>query len=57
MYGEAFYGRHTAQHQLQWRQIKIKKMSSFNSNENINKKEDGSYYVVSRVFLKPKCLP
>ena len=28
------------------RQIKIK-MSSFKSNENIHKKEDGSYYVVS----------
>ena len=28
--------------------IKIKKkMSSFKSNENIHKKEDGSYYVVS----------
>ena len=24
MYGETFYGRHTAQHQLQWRQIKFK---------------------------------
>ena len=24
MHGETFYGRHTAQHQLQWRQIKIK---------------------------------
>ena len=24
MYGETFYGRHIAQHQLQWRQIKIK---------------------------------
>ena len=23
MYGETFYGRHTAQHQLQWRQIKV----------------------------------
>ena len=23
MYGEMFYGRHTAQHQLQWSQIKI----------------------------------
>ena len=23
MYGETFYGRHTAQHQLQWSQIKI----------------------------------
>ena len=46
MYGETFYGRHTAQHQLQWRQIKSK-MSSFKSNENIHKKEDGSYYVVS----------
>ena len=22
MYGETFYGRHTAQHQLQWSQIK-----------------------------------
>ena len=28
-------------------QIKIKKMGSFKSNENIHKKEDGSYYVVS----------
>ena len=26
---------------------KNKKMSSFKSNENIHKKEDGSYYVVS----------
>ena len=25
----------------------IKKMSSFKSNQNIHKKEDGSYYVVS----------
>ena len=24
MYGETFYGRHTAQHQLQWRQTKYK---------------------------------
>ena len=24
MYGETFYGRHTAQHQLQWSQIKIR---------------------------------
>ena len=47
MYGETFYGRHTAQHQLQWRQIKFKKLSSFKSNENIHKREDGSYYVVS----------
>ena len=44
MYRETFYGRHTAQHQLQWRQIK---MSSYKSNENIHKKEDGSHYVVS----------
>ena len=27
--------------------IKLKKMSSFKSNENIYKKEDGPYYVVS----------
>ena len=26
---------------------KNKKMSSFKSNENIHKKEDGSYYIVS----------
>ena len=38
MYGETFNGRHTAQHQLQWRQ---KKMSSFKSNENIHKKKMG----------------
>ena len=48
MYGETFYGRHTAQHQLQWRQIKSE-MRSFKSNENIRKKEDGSYYVVSAI--------
>ena len=46
MYGETFYGRHTAQHQLQRRQIKSE-MRSFKSNENIHKKEDRSYYVVS----------
>ena len=46
MYGETFYGLHTAQHQLQWSQIKIR-MRSFKSNENIHKKEGGSYYVVS----------
>ena len=28
MYGETFYGRHTAQHQLQWSQIKSKKISN-----------------------------
>ena len=27
--------------------IKIQKLSSFKSNENIHKREDGSYYVVS----------
>ena len=46
MYGETFYGRHTAQHQLQWSQKKSE-MRSFKSNENIHKKEGGSYYVVS----------
>ena len=46
MYGETFYGRHTAQHQLQWSQIKISN-EIFRSNENIHKKEGGSYYVVS----------
>ena len=40
MCGETFYGRQTAQHQLQCLQIQIKKMSSFKSNENIHKKED-----------------
>ena len=45
MYGETFYGRHTAQHQLQWSQIKIR--NEILSNENIHKKEGGSYYVVS----------
>ena len=47
MHGETFYGRHTAQHQLQWSEIKFKKLSSFKSNKNIHKREDGSYYVVS----------
>ena len=46
MYGETFYSRHTAQHQLQWMPIKSA-MGAFKSNENIHKKENGSYYVVS----------
>ena len=33
--GETFYRRHTAQHQLQWSQIKMWEMRSFKSNENI----------------------
>ena len=45
MYGETFYGRHTAQHQLQ-SNIKSE-MRSFKSNENIHRKEGGLYYVVS----------
>ena len=49
MYGETFYGRHTAQHQLQWSQIKYKKINSFQSNEHILKKVDGPYYVVSDI--------
>ena len=43
----AFYDSHTLQQQLQWRQIKMEKMNSFKNNENIHKKEDGSYYAVS----------
>ena len=46
MYGETFYGRHTAQQQLQWSQIKSE-MRFIKRNENIHKKEGGSYYVVS----------
>ena len=44
MYGETFYGLHTAQHQLQWGKIKILK-SSFKSREYIQKKEHGPDYV------------
>ena len=47
MYRETFYGQHTAQHQLQWSQNIKSEMRSFKSNENIHKKEGGSYYVVS----------
>ena len=46
MYGGTFYGRHTAQHQLQWMQKKKSEMRSFKSNENTHKKEDRLYYVV-----------
>ena len=58
MYGETFYGRHTTQHQLQWRQIKKKKKkkSSFKSNDTIRKQEDGSYYVVSSLVWSFICL-
>ena len=51
MYGETFYGRHTAQHQLQWRHLKIKN-DSFRGNENIHKKEDGSYNLALSFWLK-----
>ena len=40
------YGRHTAQHQLQWSQLKSE-MRFFKSSENIHNKEGGSYYAVS----------
>ena len=45
MYGKTFYARHTAQRQLQWRPIKIEN-EFLKSNENIHKKEDGSYCVI-----------
>ena len=48
MYGETFYGRHTAQNQLQWRQIKYKN-KFLKNNEHILKKVDGPYYVVSDI--------
>ena len=32
---------------IQRKANKIQKLSSFKSNENIHKREDGSYYVVS----------
>ena len=44
MYGETFYGRHTAQHQLQRRQIKIQEVRSFKSSEHIRKEVDGPYF-------------
>ena len=53
MYGETFYGRHTAQHQLQWSQIKSE-VRSFKSNENIHKKEGGSYYDSNRPAQRHK---
>ena len=43
MYGETF----TAATRLQWSQNIKSEMRSFKSNENIHKKEGGSYYVVS----------
>ena len=45
MYGETFYGRHTAQPAEV--KAKISNMSSFKSNQNIHKKKDGLHYVVS----------
>ena len=47
MYGETFNGRHTAQHQLQRRQIKIQDVRSFKSSEHIRKEVDGPYFEVS----------
>ena len=46
MYGETFYGRHTAQHQLQWSQIKLRNEILL-EQWKLHKKEGGSYYVVS----------
>ena len=43
MYGETFYGRHTAQHQLQWRQIELR-------NENWDK-----HFKQNRVFRINNC--
>ena len=45
MYGETFYGRHCTTPSAV--KANKKEMSSFVSNENIHKKEDRSYYVVS----------
>ena len=36
MYGETFYGRHTAQHQLQWSQIKIRNFKYLTDKPNRN---------------------
>ena len=33
MYGETLYGRHTAQHQLQWSQIKINLFQMLSGNQ------------------------
>ena len=47
MYRETFYGRHNGTTPAAVKENKIQKLSSFKSNENIHKREDGSYYVVS----------
>ena len=44
MYGETFYGRHTAQHQLQWSQIQNQKMRSFKSNEKVKEWKVASWF-------------
>ena len=45
MYGETFYGRHTAQHQLQWMQIKQKKWVPLRAMKTIiRKKMDHTMY-------------
>ena len=46
MYGETFYGRHGTTPAAVKSNIKSE-MRSFKSNENIHKKEGGSYYAVS----------
>ena len=45
MYGETFYGRHTAQHQLQWSQIKIRneileRISSYRADRKMVRRTD-----------------
>ena len=56
MYGETFYGRHTAQHQLQWNQIKIRN-EILKSNENIHKKEVGAHLSSgSSGMIHPGCI-
>ena len=53
MYGETFYGRHTAQHQLQWSQIKIRNeiqlllnvFLKHTNDKNNNSKEFGNLLI------------
>ena len=40
MYGETFYGRHTAQHQLQWKTLythRFRHLKQFDESDSYNK--------------------
>ena len=49
MYGERIYGRHTAQHLVQWSKINILKKVPSRAENTFNRSEDEPYFDVSAI--------